>query len=436
MKNIIYILAVLLTLNSCQKEEFDYQVYQPQASDIDSVYFSPGSPTLIADNKASLQFVIEAYRKVRVANEEGVLVDSMMFVDYEALPASEVKIYAAGQLVNGMEYKTNSIAVPSIEFYAQIGNAQSEKKTVQIRQPQAAIPKRVVDVVFHIFELSATDEAYDPLIYQNVEQRQLAEALEYANAVFNNNYGKDPNGGNANIEFRLATKNATGATLAQPGFNAILYNSTWKSSPTALNFIPANFTDRINATATAATYQWDKDKYLNIYILPFAMNSSISVSPRNNRAAYQVVPPGETPLDGIENIVDSEADIPTDNFYHDYGLGIHRTVFFPGTDRKIEIASYLATYYGLYATYNATATATTVEDYVTDTRKYLSGSNQNLNHVNNLLKTGLDGEKFLANNAMDDIRYASLRNSFTLGQVERMRLVMDRSPVRQAWIQE
>src|SRR5690606_19980700 len=97
------------------------------------------------------------------------------------------------------------------------------------------------------------------------------EAIEYANDVFNNTYGKDPNGGKANIEFRLATKNAAGAALATPGRNTIVYNSTWKTSPTATSFTLANFTDKINAAATAATYQWNKDKFLNIYILPFAL---------------------------------------------------------------------------------------------------------------------------------------------------------------------
>lgn len=428
MKKITYILAILLGLNSCKKEEFAYSVYKPKASDIDSVYFSTGSPTLIADNKATLQFVLEAYRKVRIKNDAGQSKDTMMFVDYTALPASDVKIYAAGQAVSGMEYKTNNTSLGNVEFYAQIGSTQSEKKTVQIRQPQTTTPKRIVDVVFHVFELSTTDVAYDPLTYQNIEQRHVEEAIEYANAVFNNTYGKDPNGGRANIEFRLATKNAAGAVLAMPGRNTIQYNSTWKANP-AGNFTNKDFTDRINSTAA---YQWDKSKFLNIYIIPFALNSAIG----NNRAAYQIVPAGESPIEGIANVVASEDDVPTTDFYTTYGLGIQRTVFFPGTDRKIEIASYLGEYYGLYRTYSATIGATTVVDYVTDTRKYLTSTAQKLNSSGNLLKTAIDGEKFLANNAMDDLRYASLRNCFTLGQVERIRLVMERSSVRKAWIEE
>lgn len=426
MKKIIYTLAVLIGMNSCEKEKFNYSPYQVDVSEIDSVYFSTGSPTLIADNKASLQFVLEAFRSVQMKNDEGKLVDSMLQVDYQSLPASAVKIYADGKLVDGMEYKTSNATAGTIKFYAEIGTLKSKEKTVKVLQPKAIGAKRVVDVVFHVLELSTTDAAYDPLTYQNIEQRHLEEALAYANAVFNNVYGKDPNGGNANIEFRLAATNPTGAKLAKPGYNLITYNSTWKTNATAVNFAPADFTAKFNTTAA---YQWDKSKYLNIYILPFAGNSSVG----NNRAAYQIVPAGETAIQGITNTVNSEADVPQNNFYTNYGLGIHRTMFFPGTDRKIEIASYLGIYYGLHPTYNASATATTVVDYVSDTRKYLSGSGQTANHVRNLLKTGIDGEKFLANNALDELRFASLRNCFTQGQVERMRLVMERSPVRKAW---
>lgn len=425
MRKIVYMMAILLGLNSCEKDKFDYSLYNPTAAEIDSLYFSTGSPTLIADGKASLQFVIEAFRKVKLKNQNGQLVDSMLQVDYSNLPKADVKVYADGELLDGMEYKTRSTAA-SISFYAEIGSIKSKEKKVTIRQPIDVGEKRFVDLVFHVFELSPTDAAYDPLTYQQIEQKHLEAAVDYANAVFNNVYGKDPNGGNAKIEFRLATKNPNGANLARSGYNLIQYNSTWKSSATALNFTLANFTDKINSNTA---YQWNKNNYVNVYILPFAGNSSVG-SPR---AAYQIVPAGETAIEGITNTVGSEAEVPQNNFFATYGLGIHRTMFFPGTDRKIEIASYLATYYGLYPTYNAGATATTVVDYVADTRKYLTGSNQTQNHTKNLLKTDLEGEKFLANNALDELRFASLRNSFTQGQVERMRLVMDRSPVRKAW---
>lgn len=424
MKNILYMLVILLGMSSCKKEEFNYEIYQPQVGDVDSIYFSTGSPSLVADGQAKLQFVVEAFRKVQINAENGQVNDTMMYVDHTLLPAGAVQFFANGQPVEGMEFGTTETNQAEMTFYAQIGDVKSSEKEVQIRQPQALGAKRYVDVVFHVFELNSTDAAYDPLTYQEIGTKQLEEAIAYANEVFQNDLGKDPNGGVANIEFRLATKNASGTTLAVPGYNRILYNSTWRSQTI---YVPGDFTNRINSTAS---YRWAPDRFLNIYILPWGASTSLG----NNRAGYQIVPSGEEPLEGIAQIVGSAAEVPTTDFYTTYGLGVHRTVFFPGTDRKVEIASYLGTYYGLYRT--SSPSGTTVDDYVDDTRKYLTGSNQTANTLNNLLKTAIDGEKFLANNAMDDIRYASLRNSFTVDQVERMRLVMERSPVRQAWFNE
>lgn len=423
MKKIIYFIAVFFALQGCEKQAFDYEVYQAKVEDVSSLYFSPGSTTLIADGQASLQFVLEAFRSVRIKDGSGQSKDTMMFVDYKSLPTDEVKIFVDGKQVDGMEYSTTDLSKTTISCYAQIGNVKSQVKQVLIRQPKPVSVKRYVDVVFHVFELNPSDVGYDDLIYQDITLKHLEEAIKYANDVFQNKNGKDPNGAAANIEFRLATKNVSGVNLAIPGYNKITYDSSWKASATA-SFTPANFTSKINSTAT---YQWNKDKYLNIYILPFALNSTIG----NNRAAYQIVAAGESALGGIANTVTSEAQVPTTDFYTNYGLGIHRTVFFPGSDRKIEIASYLGIYYGLYITSSANATAPI--DHVADTRKFYSGTNQVQNGINNLLKVGIDGEKFLANNAMDDPKYASLRNCFTQGQVERMRLVMERSPVRKAW---
>ncbi len=414
MKKFIYLCTLLAALQSCKKEAFDYSIYQPQVSDIDSIAFFTGSPSLIADGKASLQFVLEAFRKVQIKASNGQLKDTMMFVDYRALPSSEVRFYADGQLTTGAEFSTSLSSKASLEFYAQIGQIKSKVKTVKILKPIAVAEKRYVDVIFHVFELSTTDPAYDALTYQEVPPKYLQAAIEYANLVFSNSFGKDPNGAAAGIEFRLAKTNASGGGLAVPGYNKIIYDASWKASPTA-NFVPANFWNKVNSTVG---YQWNKDKFLNIYVMPSSANNSIG----NNRAAYQIVPAGQAPLQGITNTVNSAADVPTNDFYTNYGLGVHRTVFFPGADRKIEIASYLGLYYGLYR-------GTDAADYVSDTRKYsLTGNNQK-----DLLKVGLDGEKFLANNAMDDIRYGSLRNCFTQGQVNRMRLVMDRSPVRKSW---
>ena len=422
MKRFLYILCLLFIMYSCKKETFDYKVYEANAADIDFIAFSTGSPTLIADGKASLQFVIEAFRKVSLTTASGETKDSLMYVDYKSIPKEEVKVFINGQLIEGTTYTTKELSANVLECYVQIGNAVSEKKHVTILQPKDVGEQRYVDVVFHVLELNTTDEFYDPLTYQEITPKMLTEALAYANEIFNYKVGMDPNGGNAKVEFRLAKKNASGATLAISGYNRIQYDVSWKSNP-ILPYNLTNFTAKINSTAA---YQWDKNKFLNIYVYPLAANSSLG----DYKAKYQIVPAGETPVKGIANTINSESQIPTTSFHDTYGLGVHRSAFFPDPSNRIEIASYLATYYAIYPTHSAGAS---VEDYVSDTRKYLTGQFQTSNISTSLLKVGIDGQKFLANNAMDDLRYASLRNSLTQGQVERLRKVMEVSPVRKAW---
>ncbi|MDR2284379.1 MAG: hypothetical protein LBE37_14265 [Sphingobacterium sp.] len=418
MKKIVYILMVLLSFQSCKKDSFDYQVYQPKATDIDSIGFSTGSPTLIADGKASLQFVIEAFRTVRLENKSGIAKDTLMFVDYTVLPKEEVKVFVDGQLVDGTTYSTTDLSKTAVSCYIQIGDTKSVTKVVTIRKPKDVGEKRYVNVIFHVFELSATDDSYDPLTYQAITPKMLQEGIAYANEIFNNKVGMDPNGGNAKIEFRLAKVNAEGATLPVPGYNRIQYDAAWKTSPTA-TYVPDNFKTKIEATAS---YKWDKDKFVNIYVMPMPLNATIGTS----RPNYQIVPAGQLPIEGVNNV----ATVPTNAFYDTYGLAIHRTAFFPDLSNRIEIASYFAAYYATYPTHSP---GTTVADFVSDTRKYLSGSTQSLNNSKGLMKVSIDGQKFLANNAMDDIKNASLRNSLTQGQVERIRKVMEWSPVRKAW---
>ena len=241
----------------------------------------------------------------------------------------------------------------------------------------------------------------------------MEAALADANKVFNNQLGNDPNGGSANIEFRLAAKNPAGITLAKPGYNMITYDKSWRQFATF--YSPTDFYNKVNATAS---YTWDPKKYLNIYVIPSGANNTMG----DNTPKYQIVPSGGTAIPGIPNIVADASALPTNKNYETYGVGIPRTLLFPGTDRRIELSAFLGTYYGLVRTGVASATTT---DYCNDTRKYISS-----NQVSSLVKVGIDGIKFLANNAMDDNRYPSLRNSFTLDQVNRIRSVMANSPNR------
>ncbi|MEO6682759.1 MAG: hypothetical protein ABIN48_08015 [Ginsengibacter sp.] len=403
--------AFTLVVAGCKKDTFDHQMYEPSVAEIDSVYFSPGADKLVADGQAKLKFVVEAFRKISKETPSGRK-DTLVKIDHRLLPKGSVQILMNGQPYDKMEYSTTTYSPTNLTFSAKIGKATSKPFEVALRQKQVLLQKVNVDVVFHVFELKNTDPAYDHLTYQNVTQDLLEKAIEDMNNVFNNVYGDNPNGGNANIHFRLAEKNAAGSKLTKPGYNMISYDKSWMKFTF---FSPNDFFNKVNEIAS---YTWDPKRFLNIYIIPSGANNSMG----NNTPNHQIVPSGQSPIPGITNIITNASQLPTGTNYTVYGVGVPRTLLFPGTDRRIELSPFIGTYYGLKRTGVASPT---FEDYCDDTRLYIA-----TNQFQELVKTGIDGMKFLADNAMDDSRYPSLRNSFTIDQVSRIRAVMANCPAR------
>ena len=405
-------MAFAFIVAGCKKETFNYQMFNPKVEQIDSIYFSPGAHMLVADGQASLQFVIETYRTIKVPGSGGSA-DSLVEVDYKGLPEGSLQILKDGQPYNKMEFSTNQYSSTPITFSVKVGQATSQNAVVTLRPKQVLPQKLKVDVVFHIFELKNTDPTYDPLTYQPVTEALLVAAIKDMNDVFNNKLGNDPNGGSANLEFRLAAKTPSGSILKDSGFDKIMYDKSWQTY--SYGYSPNDFFNKVNTTAS---YTWDPTRYLNIYMIPSGANNSMG----NNTPKYQIVPTGQDPIGGIASIINDPSGLPTGQNYQVYGVGIPRTLLFPGTERRIELSPYLGTYYGLLRT---GVSSPTYNDYCNDTRKYLASGQFGF-----LVKTGFDGMKFLADNAMDDNRYPSLRNSFTIDQVERIRAVMANCPNR------
>lgn len=433
----------------CKQSTFDYALYQPSASGIDSIYFSTGAKKLIADGQATLRFVVETYRKYPVKTATGTR-DSMVFVDYNELPAGALKIMDATGKEVGLTYKTTNATPGSVSFYAQIGNTKSVTKTVALRPIPALPPKLVVDVIWHVFELSSTDKFYDPATYQPVTQDLIEAAMKDLNDVMNNKLSDSPNGASANIEFRLATKNPAGYPLARTGVDVYTYNTSILLNPASTSYPIGDFVAYINKTPS---FIWDPKRYLNIYLIPSGANNAMYYSTGNafGRVSYQMVPSGQTAMAGLvkpdatayigavspavnpplptwttypNGVVPNESAVPV--FYDTAGLGIPRTLLFPGMNKRISICSSVGSYYGVWPT----AGTATYTDYCSDTRIYNNSDVAKGNNINYLFKTALDGEKFLADNAMDDIRYPSLRNSFTQDQVSRIRWVIANTPRR------
>ncbi len=411
-----FLLLAVVTWAGCKKNSYDFKMFKPAVEDIDSIYLSATDKMMIADGQATLEFIVEAYRKVRLSGGK----DSMIFVDYRLLPQGSLKmIEERSGKQTGMTYSTTTIPYDTVKFHAEIGKIRSATKSVALRPKPALPPKLYIDVVFHVWELNTTHLTYDVSSYQPVQLSQLKEAIRYMNEVINNKVGKSPNGAAANVEFRLATKNQLGQTMIQPGFNKLIYSDNVKVNPLATTFSPNDFIAYINANKSSLI--WDPKQFLNIHVLPFGANNSMGT----NYPAKQLAPgPGEQAILGMPTTAANDNDYTLD--YANATCGFPRTVLFPGYERKIEAFRFVGMFYGLYTPlYNS---ARLYSDYCYDTRKF-DGLDPR-NSYSFATKVGVDNEKYIADNAMDDMRYPTLLSSITADQVARMRAVMLKCPGR------
>lgn len=416
-KLLIGLICILsLAQAGCKKDGFAYKLYEPTIEDVDSIYLSATDKMMIADGQATLNFIVEAYRTVRLPSGK----DSLEFIDYRKLPTGSLKIIEerSGKEV-GLSYATTTIPFDTVKFHAEIGAMKSPTKSVALRAKPADPAKVYVDVIFHVWELNTTHPSYDVSSYQPVRLEQLQEGIAYMNKVINNEIGKSPNGAKANIEFRLATKNQAGQTLPEAGFNRIIYSDNVKVNPLATTFNVSDFIAFINTNK--ATTIWNPKQYLNVQVIPSGANNSMgTVYP-----AKQLAPqPGQQAILGVAGTAVNEDDFIVD--YANACVGLPRTMLFPGIERKIELFRFIGVFYGLYTpSYSASRL---YSDFCYDTRKF-DGQDKR-NSYSFALKVGLDNEKYVADNAMDDSRYPTLLNSLTVDQVARMRAVMARCPGR------
>ncbi|MBR8533957.1 hypothetical protein KDU71_00160 [Carboxylicivirga sediminis] len=404
MKKLLYITPILALLVACQKEDgFNYKMYDVHPSEIDSVFLSAGTQKVMADGKAALSFHLEAYRTVYFGDS----VSELRAVNLKSLPSSAIHIYdETGAEVN-MTYYPEEAGITKT-FYAQIGDAQSELEEVDVYTLDANYEQRYVNVVFHVLELNENDDEYDPLTYKKVEYEHLETALDDLNRVFNNEIGNSPNAASAQIEFRFAKYTNSGAPMNKPGLNEIIYTSEQAKDVETL-------IAELDGYYSGARY-WNHNEYLNIFVLPFSGNLKNTTPQFQNVGAEEAWP-------GMGEIVDSDDIATEDKTFNNLAAAVERSVFQQAPESRITIANAVGRFYGLYTT--SFSEVPDFEDYCSDTQKYITTG-----QTNQIVKTGLNGEKFNASNAMDDLSNASYRNHITAEQAARVRFAIESCPGR------
>jgi hypothetical protein len=418
-KAIMPLMVFTILMQACHKEGFDYEYADTK---VDSISFSAGSPSLIADGQSALKFIIQAYSKKQVT-VSGVTRDSMVLIPSDRIPDGDKKVFDETGKEVGLAFSTTATTTSTKSFYAKIGSVQSVAKQVVIKTPVVAYSKIIIPVVIHVFELKKNDPKRFPW-YVEVDYKRLQEMVDGMNIMFNRKGTSAPNGMSANVEFVLAAIGPDGKPLEKAGYNQFEYLGTqaWGfGTATAATFIKAN----------AAKLLWNPKKYLNIWILPSAVYYG---GIANAKPGYTL---SATPLPGVTmQQVSSVNNVPLTE-PEKVGLFIGRDELYSSLrGPAANIGFRLGNYYGLFRSYYYT-TEPTYTDYCADTQKWL------VNQLRNVYKVDKDGIVFGAENVMDATfidgnieggqNLVSRVNTFTVEQGKRIRYVIENCPERMAW---
>jgi hypothetical protein len=417
-KAIMPLMLLALLMQACHKEGFDYEYADTK---VDSISFSAGSPSLIADGQSALKFIIQAYSKKQVTIS-GVTQDSMVLIPSDRIPDSDKKVFDETGKEVGLAFSTTLSHLPPNPFMRKL-EIYSLSQSSSIKTPGAAYSKIIIPVVIHVFELKKNDPKRYPW-YVEVDYKRLQDMVDGMNIMFNRKGTSAPNGMSANVEFVLAPIGPDGKPLEKAGYNQFEYLGTqaWGfGTATAATFIKAN----------AAKLLWNPKKYLNIWILPSAVyywgianakpGYTLSATPLPGVTMQQVASVNNVPLTEPEKV----------------GLFIGRDELYSALrGPAANIGFRLGNFYGLFRSYYYT-TEPTYTDYCADTQKWL------VNQLRNVYKVDKDGILFGAENVMDATfidgnieggqNLVSRVNTFTAEQVKRIRYVIENCPERMAW---
>lgn len=146
-------------------------------------------------------------------------------------------------------------------------NEKVEEFVKNQQQNKGQMPVYTIPVVFHVIHGGQAVGTFP-----NLSQNQINSQIPVLNADFAGtglNNGNLPSvfaslKANCDINFCLAQKNPSGATLAEPGINRVNFATSGWANPTAATSI-SSFQTYMDGTVKANTI-WDPTRYLNIWV--------------------------------------------------------------------------------------------------------------------------------------------------------------------------
>lgn len=449
MKNIFGYFIFLLILTSCSIKEDEILNLNISPDEISKIELRADHKTLLPDGIAKMEFHTLVYVKRKVTSiqreEEDPQdfytkeVDTTLLIPGDQVPAGLIKVYdQTGKVAENNVYSTTTDAPGTVkQFYAKCGNIESNRLDITIRAlPDESYEEVVVPVVFHILIPPATGgPSYE------VSREYLERTLQRVSDIYNRRSTTDPNGGNAKVTFKLALYDQSGTQMQEAGKNIKNITQTDFDAMGTSTTKTTQYRDYILKNASQLI--WDPNRYLNVWLARFTSSTSAT-----GGSSYLTLPPDVMHPDyelasipglssGIKHQATySKADVKD---CRQAGMMVNIRDFLAtsvGQGRnEFTLAVPIAEFFGIlqtrcdkYKNLNADGDS----DYCPDTYSYDYGFYPGIYKANNL-----DGqpdndptrplEYFTSFNIMD---IYSHKNSLSLDQVKRLRMVMKQCPSR------
>ena len=450
MKKILQYILISILFCACAKEETAILDFEASVDDISRIELRADHKTLWPNGEAKMEFYPFVYGKKNVMkyerNEEGEYISEMVEEEYlipdDQLPKGCVKVYdQAGNEIKENVYSTITENPGTVlNFYAKAGAIESNRLAITVRNlPDESYDEIVVPVVFHmLLPPASAGPTYD------ISQEYMEKVLEEVNNIFNKRITTDPNGGNVKLTFKLAVYNPSGMKLQEAGKNVInlsasniKYIEDESSSSSNLSTGYNKFIVRYKSTCI-----WNPQRYLNIWLTRFSTNTS-----EYGTYSYKMAAPTDiysdyeaTSIPGLSLTTKDEFTASDVVSCLDIGVLINYMTFLnpsvQGTN-TFTLATVLGGYYGLMFT-DQNQNDDWVDgdnDFCEDTYYFYSDYSSSVYKNTRLYREDAEGiyDWFTSFNVMDSY---SRKNSVSVDQALRMRMVLERCPSRWAYKSE
>lgn len=312
--------------------------------------------------KSKFDFVIRAFDK----NGEAVQKPSKLMIDGEEVGSWEqIQIFKTG----------------TVKIWAEMGDTQSEALVITLKDPFAG-NTTTLPVIFHVVH---TDEPRGSV--KNPATQAIYKELENANLRLQNKiptrFPKSMSADDAKVEFVLAATDPFGKPLAEAGIHRI------KTEFEDFDFITDPTRDFLMANL------WDPNQFVNVFVMDIKSDFSFAYLPalRDQSRPNDMAGTLNYPYSAVVNIEALDSHILAHELGHMLGLS------HPFASEEDIVCTNL--------------------DQIEDTQDYLN-TPENLNGA---FRINCSGDRFFSTNIMD--HNFGAKNSFTLGQVERMNFVLE-----------